>query len=232
MMDSISTPYNACIDFLVSHIELDPQFPSFLRFARAHNIPVVVLSGGMEPIISALLRHLVGPENAAALQIVSNGVRVRDGFGELDEQGGWELVFRDESGFGHDKARTIRPYAELAAPGRPTLFYAGDGVSDLSAARETDLLFARRGRDLVSYCVREDVPFTVFDNWGDITDKLADIVGGKTTVKEAAAEGYADYKASAATPSRLGDKLGVGADEKKSGHTTPLVLEAGGGSKP
>jgi len=29
---------------------------------------------------------------------------------------------------------------------RPTLFYAGDGVSDLSAARETDLLFAKKGR--------------------------------------------------------------------------------------
>ena len=26
------------------------------------------------------------------------------------------------------------------------LFYAGDGVSDLSAAKETDLLFAKAGR--------------------------------------------------------------------------------------
>ncbi len=26
------------------------------------------------------------------------------------------------------------------------MFYAGDGVSDLSAAKETDLLFAKRGR--------------------------------------------------------------------------------------
>lgn len=26
------------------------------------------------------------------------------------------------------------------------MFYAGDGVSDLSAAKETDLLFAKQGR--------------------------------------------------------------------------------------
>jgi hypothetical protein len=26
------------------------------------------------------------------------------------------------------------------------MFYAGDGVSDLSAAKETDLLFAKKGR--------------------------------------------------------------------------------------
>jgi 2-hydroxy-3-keto-5-methylthiopentenyl-1-phosphate phosphatase len=49
------------------------------------------------------------------------------------------------SGFGHDKSLTIRPYAKLPADKRPTMFYAGDGVSDLSAARETDLLFAKKG---------------------------------------------------------------------------------------
>ena len=49
------------------------------------------------------------------------------------------------SGFGHDKSLTIRPYAQQAEDVRPTLFYAGDGVSDLSAARETDLLFAKKG---------------------------------------------------------------------------------------
>ena len=50
-----------------------------------------------------------------------------------------------DSGFGHDKSLTIRPYAQLPADQRPTMFYAGDGVSDLSAARETDLLFAKKG---------------------------------------------------------------------------------------
>jgi 2-hydroxy-3-keto-5-methylthiopentenyl-1-phosphate phosphatase len=49
------------------------------------------------------------------------------------------------SGFGHDKSLTLRPYAELPEEIRPTMFYAGDGVSDLSAAKETDLLFAKKG---------------------------------------------------------------------------------------
>ena len=51
-----------------------------------------------------------------------------------------------DSGFGHDKSLEIRPYARLPAEERPVLFYAGDGVSDLSAAKETDLLFAKSGR--------------------------------------------------------------------------------------
>jgi 2-hydroxy-3-keto-5-methylthiopentenyl-1-phosphate phosphatase len=43
------------------------------------------------------------------------------------------------------------------------MVYCGDGVSDISAARETDLLFAKKGRDLVTHCLQENVPFYPFD---------------------------------------------------------------------
>jgi hypothetical protein len=65
--------------------------------------------------------------------------------------------------FGHDKSRAIKPYAALPADARPILVYCGDGVSDISAARETDLLFAKKGRDLVTHCLQENVPFYPFD---------------------------------------------------------------------
>lgn len=47
---------------------------------------------------------------------------------------------------GHDKSVEIRKYSSLPKDQRPTMFYAGDGISDLSAAKETDLLFARAGK--------------------------------------------------------------------------------------
>lgn len=50
------------------------------------------------------------------------------------------------SRFGHDKSIEIRNYSSLPDSERPTMFYTGDGVSDLSAANETDLLFAEKGR--------------------------------------------------------------------------------------
>jgi 2-hydroxy-3-keto-5-methylthiopentenyl-1-phosphate phosphatase len=40
------------------------------------------------------------------------------------------------SGFGHDKSWAILPYRDLPEP--PTLFFFGDGVSDLSAAKHAD----------------------------------------------------------------------------------------------
>lgn len=68
--------------------------------------------------------------------------------------GGLRICVADsgyDSDFGHDKSLTIRPYTKLPADQRPTLFYAGDGVSDLSAARETDLLFAKKGHGTCIY---------------------------------------------------------------------------------
>lgn len=196
-MDSVTRPYDQCMQYLVDNIKLDPGFADFYQWALANNIPVVVLSSGMEPIIKALLEKLVGPD-ASKIQVLGNQVGARPGK-QINEEGGWEILFKHpESGFGHDKSIELRKYSSLAAGARPTMFYAGDGVSDLSAARETDLLFAKKGHDLINYCAREDVPFTVFADWTNIHNKCKAIVEGRTTIKDAAREGYEAYKSGAA----------------------------------
>jgi hypothetical protein len=42
--------------------------------------------------------------------------------------------------------------------------------------------------------VKENVPFTVFEDWSSILATVKDIVSGKTTVKEVSAAGVADFK--------------------------------------
>lgn len=198
MLDSISTPFDECVTILKSNIRLDPGFKEFYDWAQENNVPIVILSGGMEPVIRALLDILLGP--GWNIQIVSNNVRAREGK-SLNDKHGWEIVFHDESIHGHDKSTEIRKYSSL--PDRPTLFYAGDGVSDLSAAKETDLLFAKAGKgklnmdfstikhiltkaDLVEYCENEKVPFVTFGDWTSITQTVKDVVAGKITVQQAA----------------------------------------------
>lgn len=132
----------------------------------------------MKPIIHALLAKLVGQKAADTIEIVANDV-------DVHEDGTWDIVYRDESGFGHDKSRCIKPFAELPDESRPMLFYAGDGVSDLSAAKETDLLFAKVGRDLITYCEREAIPYHVFHSYKDIHEKIKAIVAGEETIESA-----------------------------------------------
>ncbi|KAL9612302.1 MAG: hypothetical protein Q9167_003081 [Letrouitia subvulpina] len=189
MMESVKTPFPECIKALCDNIKLDPFFKDFYQWSRKNNVPVIVLSSGMTPIIRSLLVHLVGPE-ASEIEIISNEVADKQGKSR-EEEDGWELKFHDDSGFGHDKSLSIRPYAKHFAERpdepRPSMLYAGDGVSDLSAARETDLLFAKKGHDLVTFCEREGIPFTVFEDWSSILETSKAIL-----LEELAASGAAE----------------------------------------
>ena len=62
-------------------------------------------------------------------------------------------------------------------------------MSDLSAARESDLLFAKEGQDLVTYCEREGIPFTTFRDWTEIKRETEQIFSGEKDVKGLASEG-------------------------------------------
>ena len=129
MMDSVSTPFPECIRLLCENIKLDPHFSDFYQWSRQVGIPVIILSSGMTPVIRSLLLKLIGPE-AKDIEIVSNEVEDRPPK-KKEEEGGWQIKFHDDSGFGHDKSLTIRPYVkhfnEHPEESRPVLLYAGDG---------------------------------------------------------------------------------------------------------
>lgn len=128
MLKSVSDAghsFSECQEYLRANIKLDPGFKDFFTWCRANKVPVIIISSGMEPIIRAVLTNLLTPEEVAEIDIVANGVKFLD-----EEQKGtkWEIVYRHpESGFGHDKSKSILPYRELDH--KPTLFFCGDGVS-------------------------------------------------------------------------------------------------------
>lgn len=187
-IDSVKTPFNECLSILLSNIKLDPGFKVFYNYCNSHNIKIIVVSSGMRPLISALLQQLVGAEALKHIEIMSNDVRV-DNDGE-----NWELLFKHpDSPFGHDKAQSIKEWLtnhgydtsevkdDVAT--EPKLFYCGDGVSDLSAAKETNLLFAKAGKDLITYCVREKIPYTEFNDFQDILTKVKKIIDDGEPIK-------------------------------------------------
>jgi 2,3-diketo-5-methylthio-1-phosphopentane phosphatase len=198
MLDTWNMPFSRVLQILSENIGLDPGFKDFMTWARANDVPVVVLSSGMVPVITTLLKQLVGEELIKDIEIIANGTREIPPKNSLEEANGWTIKFHDDSGFGHDKSLSIRPYAEAIAKmpdeQRPTLLYAGDGVSDLSAARETDLLFAKEGKDLVTYCERAGIPFTTFGDWSTILSETKEIFEGKKSVRRVAEEGLKRHR--------------------------------------
>jgi 2-hydroxy-3-keto-5-methylthiopentenyl-1-phosphate phosphatase len=182
-----------CIDFQCKHIELDPHFVTFYNWAKDSNIPVVILSGGLRPLILALLTKLLGSEEASKIELISNDIEYTgDEYKEGVDQRKWKVKFHDESDLGCDKAvqieKYIAKYRGLTDAERPALLFAGDGITDLCAAGSCDLLFAKAGKgtapiiflmhgylgltrsvlDLVTYCENENIAFTTFEDWREI----------------------------------------------------------------
>lgn len=88
MLDSVKLPFDECIQLLVKNIKLDPGFKDFYAWCLEQEIPVIVLSSGMEPIIRALLTELVGP-TAEKIPIISNQIKINN-------DSSWEIVYHDD----------------------------------------------------------------------------------------------------------------------------------------
>lgn len=95
MLESIKTPYDECIEILKKNMKLDPYFEEFYYWAEKNNVPIVILSSGMRPIISALLEKFLGHEPKSHLTIVCNEVIPRDGK-DINSEGGWQIKYHDE----------------------------------------------------------------------------------------------------------------------------------------
>lgn len=121
-----------------------------------------------------MLDHFIGEEAAANIGIVANDA-------EIDEDGHtWKPVWRHQSELGHDKALSINEYKDRAKLESedgtiPMIIFIGDGVSDLPAAREADLFFARRGLALEEYCVEHKLPYVAYDSFADIQREVIEI---------------------------------------------------------
>lgn len=160
---------NECIDLLLQNIKLDPGFESFLRWCKASRIPIYVISSGMKPIINALLEKLIGNDVADYVKIIANDVAIGEG-------NSWHIIYRDETPYGHDKSRSIKKIMEGFKDDEPKAFYCGDGVSDLSASKTCDILFARNGCALTTYCDRNKIPYQPFNTFYDIKSKINEMI--------------------------------------------------------
>jgi 2-hydroxy-3-keto-5-methylthiopentenyl-1-phosphate phosphatase len=63
-------------------------------------------------------------------------------------------------------------------------------VSDISAARHADVLFARNGRDLVTYCDRHKIPYIGFDSFEEVEKVVADLAEGRSKLEKDETTGF------------------------------------------
>lgn len=174
MWGSLDVPFDDGFEVMKEALEIDPDFAMFHEFCRNNSIPFNIISAGLKPILRRVLDHFIGEEASAYTEIVANDAKISEDGSE------WKPVWRHDTELGHDKARSINEYRDQAQLESefgtiPMIVFIGDGVSDLPAAREADVLFARRGLQLEQYCIKNSISYIPFDTFADIQKEVIKI---------------------------------------------------------
>lgn len=174
LYSSLDVPFDDGFEVMKTALDIDPDFQSFHEFCVNNKIPFNVISAGLKPVLRRVLDHFLGEDMSKHIEIVANDAKI------AEDGSKWEAVWRHDTDLGHDKALSINEYKEMAKIESdngtiPMIIFIGDGVSDLPAAREADVLFARRGLRLEEYCIENKLAHIPFDTFADIQTEVIKI---------------------------------------------------------
>ncbi|KAJ3104330.1 hypothetical protein HDU96_008968 [Phlyctochytrium bullatum] len=162
MWASVNLPWEEAVA-LLKDVKLDPDFEEFHNYLKDQGIPLKVVSAGLVPLCELFLsNYWKAPDTI--VDIIANSV-------EFGPQ--WKIIYRDDTQYGNDKGAPIRDWKEKFADKpaeRPILIFLGDGISDISAAKEADFIFAKAGKDLEKWCTEQGIPHITWDRLGVVLD--------------------------------------------------------------
>lgn len=162
----------------IGQFRLDPTFRGFVEFCRHGDIPLVVLSDGLDFYVERLLKK----NGFADLPFFSNHL-------EFTQQGS---VMRMVPSFPYTDAECElcgnckRNHLLTLSGDDDIIVYIGDGISDRCPVRYADIIFAKRR--LIRYCQDQNITYHEFRNFGDVQQKLAQILQRKRIRKRREAE--------------------------------------------
>jgi 2,3-diketo-5-methylthio-1-phosphopentane phosphatase len=144
----------------LDNVRLEPSFVAFHSWCRKNQIPVYVVSDGLDRVI----KYLLNREEIIVDAIFANHL-------EDAEDGSLRLTFNPNQ----PCLSGVCKCALLGELGQGfTKVIIGDGQSDFCWCKEADLLFAKH--KLATYCESEKIPFYSFASFTDIKAELVEHV--------------------------------------------------------
>ncbi|MBN2172134.1 MAG: MtnX-like HAD-IB family phosphatase [Candidatus Krumholzibacteriota bacterium] len=149
----IRAPWAEALGSVLAEVVVDPGFAAFAAWCRDRGWPLAILSGGLAPLIRAVLAR----EDLDHLALHANDLA-------FDGDGRWRVVPaatpRLRGLCNHCKSHWL----EAARREGARVVYAGDGTTDRCPAERADLVFAKGA--LADWCAgrgMDHVPFARFD---------------------------------------------------------------------
>mgnify|MGYP001226062284 FL=1 len=137
--------------YVKEHASLRPYFRELWGFCKKNAFPMAVVSQGLDFYISALL------QKGGFDDIPIYAVNTKFTAGTISYE--YKHAYPGQESKGNSKGFIVDGFQQRGH----YVVYAGDGLSDLEAARKADLVFAHR--NLARYCDEENIPYSPFENF-------------------------------------------------------------------
>lgn len=185
MWGSLNVTLERAQEELRSTLKIDPDFIAFFDYLQSKNVEFTVISAGLKPLLRCALDCFVGLERSAKINIIANN-------GTVSADGRWTPKWLHDSPLGIDKSLALRDWVAERSTGSGAvskLVFIGDGVSDLAAAKQADILFARSELALERYCIEHMIPYIPYLRFKDVLHDVKYLLkGNRFHDPEAAAE--------------------------------------------
>jgi 2-hydroxy-3-keto-5-methylthiopentenyl-1-phosphate phosphatase len=149
------------IHFVLTRSKIREGFQEFIDFTKAENIPLYIVSGGIDFFVYPVLENKVDPEH-----IICNG----SDFSEKHIKITWPNRCDEHctNDCGCCKPSVIRRLQKHFADAEKIVI--GDSITDLQASKLADTVFARDY--LIEKCEELEIPYTPFETFFDIIHAL------------------------------------------------------------
>lgn len=148
------------IDKFLDTIEIDEWFIPFCKKAKEADMPVVVLSDGLDYFINKILeRHKID-----FINVITNHAY-------FNEYNKFIIEFPNDSRHctndaGTCKCKVVKNLKKLYK----TVYYVGDGTSDFCVSKVPDIVFAKAG--LAQHCQKNNIKYIEYKKYDKIIDEL------------------------------------------------------------
>ena len=156
------------IEFVLEQAQIREGFADFVTFTREREIPLYVVSGGIDFFVHPLIKPFGPFSGVYCNEADFSGQSIRLEFPNgCDEQ-------CPSQGCGCCKPSIIRQLLEDGAQS----IVIGDSISDLEAAKQADFVIARDY--LIGKCEELGLPYKPFENFHDVMSIIDEKLGVKS----------------------------------------------------
>ncbi|WP_392558995.1 MtnX-like HAD-IB family phosphatase [Orbus mooreae] len=148
------------INHVLSGIEIDPFFKSFVQYAQKNNITVHIVSDGLDYAIKTILAQ----HQLDFLPVYANRLL-------HDNNRGWRLDFPYSNAncvkaSGNCKCLHVKKQRTDFSP----ILYVGDGSSDYCVSNKVDYVFAKD--KLITFCQNNCINYSPIDTFAEVVEQL------------------------------------------------------------